>query len=130
MGGIVMSVLTELAEHFPQLYLKPETGISQSEIYRAIVRRGEQYKGDLSHFIGSPDDSLTIESTPAGEVSVVFLKQRSDFECFYRIMAARCEPIPIPPSVGATYIGGIHDWSKIKAHMEEYCRMGGEDTKS
>ena len=125
-----MSVLTELAEHFPQLYLKPETGISQSEIYRAIVRRGEQYKGDLSHFIGSPDDSLTIESTPAGEVSVVFLKQRSDFECFYRIMAARCEPIPIPPSVGATYIGGINDWSKIKAHMEEYCRMGGEDTKS
>ena len=38
-----MSVLTELAEHFPQLYLKPETGMSQREIYRAIVRRGEQY---------------------------------------------------------------------------------------
>ena len=125
-----MSVINDLAKRFPQIYLKPETGVSQSEIYRAIIRRGEQYEGDLDHFIGSPEDSITVESTPAGEVSVVFLKQRADFECFYRIMAAKCEPIEIPPSIGATYIGGINDWSKIHAHMEEYRRMGGEDTKS
>ena len=123
-----MSVISKLAERFPQLYLKPAKGVSQSELYRSIIRRGEQYTGDLSHFRGSDEDSITIARTPAGSVEMVFLKNREDFECFYRIMVEKCEPVPIPRSVGASYIGGINDWSKIHHHMDKYEKNGGTDT--
>ena len=33
-----MTVIEMLAKRFPQLYVKLETGVSQSELYRAIVR--------------------------------------------------------------------------------------------
>ncbi len=125
-----MSVISELAKRFPQLCIKPEKDASQSELYRGIVRRGEQYSGSLSHFTGSDEDSLTIEETPAGNVETIFLKNREDFECFYQIMAEKCEPVPVLRSVGASYIGGINDWSKIHAHMEEYEKNGGTDTDS
>ena len=74
-----MSVISELAKRFPQLCIKPEKDASQSELYRGIVRRGEQYSGSLSHFTGSDEDSLTIEETPAGNVETIFLKNREDF---------------------------------------------------
>ena len=77
-----MMVIETLAKRFPQLYLKPESGVSQSELYRAIVRKGSRYEGSLSHFAGSPKDSLTVEQTPTGEVTVLFLATRADFECF------------------------------------------------
>lgn len=122
-----MTVISELAKRFPQLYIKPEKGASGSELYRSIVRRGEQYSGELTHFICSDEDSLTIEETPAGKVEVIFLKNREDFECFYQIMADKCEPVPVLRSVGAAYIGGINDWSKIHAHLAEYEKKGGRD---
>lgn len=122
-------VLPMLARRFPQLYLKPEAGMSQSELYRAILRKGYRYEGTLSHFAGSDRDSLTQEQTPVGEVTVVFLANRSDFECFYRVMACRCEPVEIPDTMGAVYISGINDWSRIHAHMEAYREQGGEDPK-
>lgn len=123
-----MTVIGELAKRFPQLFIKPEKGASQSEVYRGIVRRGESFSGDLAHFSCSDEDSLTVEETPAGKVEVVFLKNREDFECFYRIMAAKCEPVPILRTVGAAYIGGINDWSKIHAHIAEYEKNGGTDS--
>ncbi|MGN0597499.1 MAG: DUF7005 family protein [Ruminiclostridium sp.] len=125
-----MSVIAELSKRFPQLCIKPEKGVSQSELYRSIVRRGGQYSGDLSHFIGSEEDRLTVEKTPAGKVEAVFLKNREDFECFYQIMAEKCEPVPVLRSVGASYIGGINDWSKIHTHLAEYERNGGSDSDS
>lgn len=118
-----------LAKRFPQLYLKPETGVSQSELYRSIIRKGYRYEGSLPHFIGSTQDSITVEQTPVGEVTVVFLAERADFECFYRIMACRCEPVEIPATMGASYINGVNDWSKIHAHMDAYRENGGEDSK-
>jgi hypothetical protein len=116
-----------LAKRFPQLYVKPEKGASQSELYRSIVRKGYHYEGSLSHFTGSADDRLTLEQTPAGEVTVVFLADRADFECFFRIMACRCEPVEVPATMGGSCISGINDWSKIHAHMEAYREGGGED---
>ena len=123
-----MAVISELAKRFPQLYIKPERGVSEIELYRSIIRRGEQYSGRLSQFICSGEFSLTIEETPAGKVEVIFLKNREDFECFYQIMADKCEPVPVLRSVGAAYIGGINDWSKIHAHIAEYEKKGGTDS--
>lgn len=123
-----MKVLEELAKRFNQLYIKPETGASQTRLYRDIVRMGQPYQGELSHFIGSEEDSMTVEKTPVGQVMVVFLKHREDFICLYRIMAKRCEPEPVPDTMGASFIKGFTDWSIIRAHMEEYEKSGGTDT--
>ena len=122
-----MTVVETLAKRFPQLYLKPEAGVSGSDLYRAIVRKGYRYEGSLSHFTGSDDDSLTLEQTPAGEVTVVLLAHRADFECFYRIMACRCEPAEVPATMGGSYISGINDWSRIHDHMAAYRENGGDD---
>lgn len=123
-----MDVIEKLAQQFPQLYIKPETGASKSLIYQGIVRMGQPYKGSLSHFVGSSADSLTVENTPVGDVMVVFLKNREDFICFYQVMAKRCEPEKVPPTMGASFIQGFTDWSKIRAHMEAYQAAGGADT--
>ncbi|MDO4528190.1 MAG: hypothetical protein Q4C03_05345 [bacterium] len=121
-------VIETLAERFPQLYLKPGTGVSKSDLYRSIIRKGYRYEGDLSHFTGTVRDSLTLEQTPAGNVMIVFLAERADFECFYRIMACRCEPVDVPVTMGACCISGINDWSKIFAHMAAYRESGGDDS--
>jgi len=120
-------VIGALAERFPQLYLAPAEGVSQSEGYRAIVRRGERFRGSLGHFTGSPEDSFTIEHTPAGNAEILFLKNRGDFERCVQIMAHRCEPVAIPATMGASCISGINDWSKIHAHLAEYRENGGTD---
>lgn len=123
-----MKVLEELAQRFPQLYIKPKEGASQSLLYRGIVRMGQQYRGSLSHFMGSEADRFTVEQTPVGEVMVVFLERREDFICFYQIMAKRCEPVEVPPTMGASFIQGFTDWSRIRAHMDVYEAEGGTDT--
>lgn len=122
-----MDVIRTLAKQFPQLYLAPEQGVSQSKCYRSIVGKGMAYTGDLQHFQGSPEDRLTMEHTPAGDVMVVYLANRADFECCYQIMAYRCEPVEIPPSVGSCYIRGLNDWSRIHAHRAQYLAQGGQD---
>jgi len=48
--------------------------VSQIEKYRVIVRRGEAYQGSLEHFIGTADDSFTVEQVPAGDAEMLFLK--------------------------------------------------------
>lgn len=125
---MTVTALEILAKKYPQLYLAPKEGMSQNPLYRAIVRKGMEYQGDLSHFTGSPEDSFSGEVTPVGEVVVVFLKHRSDFECFYRILAYKCEPVPVPSTTGAAFISGFTDWSKIRQHMAAYAAAGRTDT--
>ena len=123
--------IRRLAERFPQLYLAPTPGRSQSEAYRSVVRRGKRPPETLSHFIGSPEDRLWVEETPVGPVTVLFLKHRADFECCYRIMACRCEPKEVPDCMGAATISGINDWSAIRAHLDawEATGMTGRDAE-
>ena len=72
-----------LAEICPQLYLEP--GPAGAEEYKKIVECGEQPQSrSLSHFTCSEDDLLTEETTPAGNVSVITLHNRADFELFLR----------------------------------------------
>ncbi len=116
-------VLQELAREYQQLYLRPEPGKSQTEEYKNIVKKGmEAEKKDLSHFIGSPEDSVAIEHTPEGDVTVVTLAERKDFETFLQIMLHHCEPEPILPSVGAMTLNGLVNWAKIRRHKEAFLK--------
>lgn len=119
------SILEPLAEIYPQLYLTP--GAESSEIYSRIVRRGEDAPvHSLDHFRGSDRDSVTMETTPAGEVMVITLGDRQDFELFLQIMGNRCMPEKIPATQGASILDGVVNWPKIRKHEEEWLAAGGD----
>ena len=113
------TIIETLADTYRQLYVAPQPG--GREKYSAIVGEGRDPEThDLSHFITSDEDSLTVEETPAGSVTVITLGMREDFVTFIRIMAKRCELADIPDTQGASTLDGVINWRKIERHREEY----------
>ncbi len=121
-GNTLMELL---AERYPQLYIRPAEGTEDA--YKAAVTQGNAPGHDLSHFIGSDEDFLRIEQTPAGPVEVLFLKERGDFETFLRCIGYRSKPVAIPASVGAQTFFGLRNWKKIWDHKAAYRMAGGDD---
>lgn len=113
------AVLEDLAETYQQLYLAPgEEGMAA---YRAVVARGEDAPHkSLSHFLTSPRDISCREETPAGEVRVITLWERKDFETFIQIMTEKCEPKPVPATQGAATLLGVISWPKINQRRKEF----------
>ena len=124
-NGKHTSPVAALAAVYPQLYLTP--GEEGALAYGPIVRQGQDAPGhSLAHFRGSPQDSLTLENTPAGPVQIITLGDRQDFETFLRIMAYRCAVKEIPATQGASILDGVINWTKIRAHKEVYLAEGGD----
>lgn len=114
------SVLGYLAEEYPQLYLNPDT--DTREAYRRVVLRGEEPETkSLSHYQGDPADREEIADTPAGQVRVVTLGNRQDFELVLRgLMAAKDGPLtPIPESQGAAMLT-VFNWPRIHTHLAAF----------
>lgn len=120
------SPIALLAECYPQLKLPLGAEMKLSPLYRSVVLRGEAYDGD-GGFRTSEKDSLTVFSTPYGDVRILYLEHREDFEHALRALAYGCEPREILPSVGANIISGLANWEKIRAHQREYLLGGGTD---
>ena len=113
--------------NYPQLSLGIKEGMSQSEEYRNIVRRGIMPdKLTFPFELSGEEDEYTLD-TPAGEVNVLYLPDRAIFEYFIKVLAHRNEPVEIPLSMGASLISGINSWRKIYAHKEEYLQSGKDD---
>ncbi len=119
-------VIYQLACRYPQLTLPISDETRHSERYRNIVLRGERPDSEPV-FSFSPDDRLERVTTPAGEVDVLSLSDRADFEHCIRALAHRCENREIPPTTGASIISGLNNWEKIRKHKEEYLAGGGDD---
>ena len=114
------SVLGCLAEEYPQLYLKPDT--DTREAYRRVVLHGEEpVTKSLSHYRGDPADWEEIADTPVGQVRVVTLGSRRDFELVLRgLMAAKDGPLtPIPESQGAAMLT-VFNWPRIHTHLAAF----------
>ncbi len=119
-------VIRALAEIYPQLFLVP--GPEGAEEYKKIVECGAMPQStSLSHFKCSAEDSLQQDNTPAGPVPVITLHERADFELFLQIMAHRCVPKDIPATQGAAILDGVINWTKIRAHKEEFLLKNGPD---
>ena len=113
-------VLERLAADYPQLYLNPDT--DTQETYRRVVLRGEEPEAkSLAHYRGDPADREEIADTPAGQVRVVTLGNRQDFELALRsLMAAKDGPLtPIPESQGAAMLT-VFNWPRIHAHLAAF----------
>ena len=123
------AVVESLAKRFPQLYVAPAEGAQDTN--RLAATRGMVPEGaNLDHFASDPEDTLYSTDTPAGPVETVFLKNRSDFETFLRIIGNKSMPVEIARTVGAITYRGIPDWGAVACAREEYLANGGDDWAS
>ena len=114
------SILERLAKEYPQIYLNPDT--DTQETYRRVVLRGEEpERKSLAHYQGDPGDREEWADTPAGQVRVITLGNRRDFELVMRgILAAKAGPLsPIPESQGAAMVT-VFNWPRIHAHLARF----------
>ncbi len=124
------SVLECLAEEYPQLYLNPDT--DTREAYRRVVLRGEEPETkSLSHYRGDPADREEIADTPAGQVRVVTLGSRRDFELVLRgLMAVKDGPeAVIPESQGAAMLT-VFNWPRIHTQTASFGGVCGAKTSA
>ena len=106
------SVISELAEDYPLLYLNPDE--DNLETYRRVVLSGEDPdRKSLEHYRGSENDRLETADTPAGPIRVATLGNRMDFELVMRgLMAAKKGPEDkIPESQGAAMLY-VFNWKR------------------
>lgn len=119
-----LGIMELLAARYPQLLLPLSFETKNSERYRAEVLRGEPVEG-TPEFLTSENDTLEVYATPAGEVPVLYLENREDFEHALRALAYRCEPREILPSVGASTVSGLINWERIRSHKRDFFASGG-----
>ncbi len=113
-------ILDPILYRYPQLSLPVLEGMSRSEPYLDIVRKGRLPREIENPFHGSPRDEIHTEETPIGPVELIHLGYRGDFVRFVQVMVHRCEPVPVPDSMGAVTISGITNWRKIQAHRASW----------
>lgn len=120
------SPISTVSHWFPQLLLPIKKDEKDTPEYKDAVLRGKPVFYEPCFFC-SPEDRLEIADTPVGQVEILYLANREDFEHALQALAYRCEPVEIPPSVGANTIRGLINWQKILDHKLMYLASGGEN---
>lgn len=118
------NILDAYVMRYPQLSLPVEAGMSGDARYTDIVRRGRLPLHPVSPFRGSPRDEERRIETPVGVIPVLHIGNRGDFERFVNVLRDRCEPVPVPPSMGALTLLGVINWRKIQAHKRQWILDG------
>ena len=112
-------VLPFLAQTYQQLYVEP--GEAGELLYVQIVRKGQDAPvKDLSHFKMNEKDRLELVQMPVGQIMVITLYERTDFELFLQIMANKCVPCEVPATQGASILDGVVNWPRIHEHMKKW----------
>lgn len=120
-------VIKTYIHRYPQLTISPAPGKSKSEEYKNIALRGKLPKEYENPFTGTQEDRVFCIPTPVGDVEVLYLADRGDFETCVRALAYKCEREEIPASMGAIHIGGVNNWAKIQARKRAYLEAGNSD---
>ena len=118
-----------LSEHLPQLRFPVREGISETEGYRAAIRRGvppPEIPSATGLEIGRPDlVSLEIHESPAGRIPVILARGRDEFAALLRALSRKNEPVPVPDSQGALMVSGYNNWERIRERLRR-----GEEMQS
>lgn len=115
-------VLEHLQSGLPQLLLPQETGISSSDLYKALVLRGESVDHALIAAVGAPPQwhcpealRFWIAPHPCGAMPVVQTPSWADFVQLVRALAHRGEPVKLADGVHAQAVSGLIHWGLIHA---------------
>ena len=114
------NVIKELSRDYPLLYLDPDVN-SRDEYRRVVLAGAEPFRDSLEHYAGDDRDMLETIQTPVGDVRVLTLGNRHDFELVCRgIMAAKNGPeSEVPKSQGAAMFT-VFNWGRINAHLSGF----------
>lgn len=112
-------IIYDLAKAYPQIYLPIEEGIRQTEEYKNVVLRGEQSDREIM-FSFNENDKLETFDTSVGQIRIITMYDRNDFEHMALCLGNHCEPQDIPASTGAMAIFGLNNWEKVRADIEDY----------
>ncbi len=118
------SVYQRLRERLVELQFPIRTGISESELYRAVTRRGQRHPdpdadGGLA-LIDPAGLKLWIQQTPAGRIPIIQTARRDDFVKLVQALTRRNEPLPVPAAMGACIVSGYNDWGRIEALRRDW----------
>jgi hypothetical protein len=107
-----------LADHLVQLRFPIREGISQTEEYRAVTRRGTSPARlgvtEGIHLRRPERCTVSIHPTWAGAIPVIQTGCREDFETLVRAFTARNEPVAVPASQGACIVAGYNNWDRVR----------------
>ena len=112
----VIGVFDALKQHLVQLQFPIETGISQTTQYKEVVIRGKA-KGDGPGLRLYAPEQIRLQVFPddlIGKVPVLLVPDKRDFKAIICALTKKNEPVEIPSSMGAAFIKGLNNWSRIR----------------
>lgn len=113
-----------LQQRLVQLNIPIKQGISKTDAYADIVRRGkpfsaETFGGRLT--LERPELlRASVNQHPAGALPVLRTSHRPDFVTMVRALAFRCEPHEISPAVNAQMISGLINWDRMRRYRSAW----------
>jgi hypothetical protein len=110
-----------------QLRFPVRQGISATEAYRAVTRRG--VPPEVPEATGLPlaaPDKLRLWLHPAlaGPLPVLCTPERDDFVLLVQALSFRNEPEPVPAAQGACLVAGLNNWDRVQRYRE--CWQAGQ----
>jgi hypothetical protein len=114
-----VGVIATLRSVLVQLNFPIARGMSQSEAYRAVTRRGVS-PDNLPEATGvqwtAPDRiQLLLHDSLAGRIPVLICGHRNDFVRLIQALTKHNEPEPVADAMGACIVGGYNNWERIAA---------------
>ena len=101
-----------LQTKLPQLNVPIRDGVSKTDEYARVARRGEPFQEDIFGArltLERPDVfHFSVQSHAAGSLPILVTSHRADFETLCRALAHRSEPADISPAVNAQTITGLN----------------------
>ena len=113
-----------LQQRVPQFAIPIADGISSSEAYGNVIRKGRAFReADFPGRLRLEAPSaleLQIHEHPMGALPVLIAGTRGDFETLSRALGNRHEPMPVNPSVNAAMITGLVNWDRVNKYRAEW----------
>ncbi|MFK8114804.1 MAG: hypothetical protein AB8B91_21565 [Rubripirellula sp.] len=123
------SLLERLQTFLPQLAIPIAAGVSKSEAYANVVRRGQPFQAaDFDGTLSLHDPAalrLEIQNHVVGALPVLSTTRREDFLTIVRALVGRSEPIPIGAAVNAQFVTGMINWDRMRRYQREYLAKPG-----
>jgi hypothetical protein len=118
-----------LRDRLVQFRFPVQQGISQTEAYRSVTRRGvapEDVPEATGLVLAAPDKlRLWVHTSLAGQVPVLCTSERADFVSLVRALRFRNEPEPVPAAQGACLVTGFNNWDRVRQYRQRWLAQGG-----
>ena len=113
-----------LKQRLVQLQFPIQAGMSQTEAYRSVTRKGtltDHVPEATGLVLQQPDQlELVLHPSLAGTIPILVVKQREDFVSLVQALAMRNEPKSVPNSMGACIVSGFNNWDRIRQYRQQW----------